>query len=284
MPPIIDLDLIKTFLTVVETKGFKSAALQLNKTPAAVSQQIKRLEEVLGKRVLDRSNQGVSLTSAGEILRDRGQRLVALNYDLLGELRQDELSGPLRFGAPTDYAPTLLQELLPIFQRDFPRVSPSIFLEPSRSLRPKVASGVLDMAILAREPGSDEGFELWTEEVAWFGSADYRGGPAQFGVLTTDCVLRDRALRDLGNYSGPNDLVLEAATVASLCDAVKAGFCHALLPVNIADGLRRATGLASGTSLQLTFCLIAGPRFDSKRAEQIARKFRTTIRSGSHGT
>ncbi len=194
MPLALDLELIKTFLTVVEAKGFKAAAEQLHKTPAAISQQIKRLEDAVGRRVLERSNQGISLTAAGEVLKEKGLRLMSLNYELLGDLRENELSGQLKFGAPTDYAPTLLQKLLPIFQREFPGLSPNIVLEPSRSLRPKVTAGTLDMAIVAREPGTEEGRELWVEEIAWFGSAVDAHGTPRVGVLTTDCVLRDRAL------------------------------------------------------------------------------------------
>ncbi len=277
MPPAIDLELIKTFLTVLDAGGLKPAAMQLNKTPAAISQQIKRLEELLGKRVLERSNQGISLTSAGEILREKGQRLMSINYELLGELRQDDLSGPLKFGAPTDYAPTLLRKLLPIFQREFPRVSPNIVLDPSRTLRPRVASGVLDMAIVAREPGTEEGHDLWTEEITWFGSAANTDGTPRVGVLSTNCVLRDRALHDLNEDVPAHDLVLEAATVASLRDAVEAGFCRALLPVSIAGEFQRAPSSEAHTSLQLTFSLIAGPRFDATTAEQMALKFRKAL-------
>lgn len=280
MSPTIDLDLIKAFLAVVDAKGFKPAALQLNKTPAAVSQQIKRLEELLGKRVLERSNQGISLTSVGEVLREKGQQLMAFNYELLGELRQDELSGPLKFGAPTDYAPTLLQELLPLFQTEFPGVSPSLILAPSRTLRPRVASGVLDMAIVAREPGSEEGVELWSEEIAWFGSATHADGTPRFGVLATDCVLRDQALRDL-KTAPAHDIVIEAATVASLADAVNAGFCQALLPTTT-KALRTQPNLGPGPSSQLTFALIAGPGFDDDAADRVARKFRKAMRAGRH--
>jgi DNA-binding transcriptional LysR family regulator len=277
MRPALDLDLIKTFLTVVDAKGFKSAAEQLNKTPAAISQQIKRLEEILGKRVLERSNQGISLTSAGEVLRAKGLRLMALNYELLGELRQDDLAGPLKFGAPTDYAPTLLQKLLPIFQREFPRVSPSIVLEPSRALRPKVASGVLDMAIVAREPNTNEGHDLWSEEIAWFGSSKSEAGTTRCGVLTTDCVLRDGALQELRQGRHAHELVLEAASVASLRDAVEAGFCQAFLPTSLAEGFPRAQAHEPNSTLQLTFCLIAGQRFDDGTAARVARKFRKAM-------
>ncbi|WP_282607783.1 LysR family transcriptional regulator [Pelagibius sp. Alg239-R121] len=277
MPAALDLALIKTFLTVIDAKGFKPAAEQMYKTPAAVSQQIKRLEEILGKRVLERSNQGISLTSAGEILKEKGQRLLTLNYELLGDLRENELSGQLNFGAPTDYAPTLLQKLLPIFQTDFPRVLPNITLEPSRVLRRRVNAGTLDMAIVAREPGTNEGSELWTEEIAWFNSTLNGDEPARVGVLTTDCVLREHALHHLKESSCAFDLVLEAATVASLRDAVEAGFCRALLPTSMAERFAPAPLKNSLQTLQLSFCLIAGPRFDADTTKKVSAKFRRAL-------
>ncbi|MGR3289975.1 MAG: LysR family transcriptional regulator [Paracoccaceae bacterium] len=277
MPPALDLELIKAFLTVVESKGFKAAAEQLHKTPAAISQQIKRLEGILGHRVLERSNQGISLTSAGEVLKTKGQRLMSLNYELLGDLRENELAGQLNFGAPTDYAPTLLRKLLPIFQREFPKVSPKIVLERSRSLRPRVKAGTLDLAIVAIEPDTEEGNALWTEEIAWFGHSTDPDGTARIGVLTTDCILRDHALRNLNDMQTNHNLVLEAGTVASLRDAVEAGFCQAFLPVSITDGLERSPAVPGQTSLNLTFGLIAGVRFDDDAENGVARKFRRVL-------
>jgi DNA-binding transcriptional LysR family regulator len=277
MPPALDLELIKAFLTVVESKGFKAAAEQLHKTPAAISQQIKRLEGILGHRVLERSNQGISLTSAGEVLKTKGQRLMLLNYELLGDLRENELAGQLNFGAPTDYAPTLLKKLLPIFQREFPKVSPKIVLERSRSLRPRVKAGTLDLAIVAIEPDTEEGNALWTEEIAWFGRSTDPDGTARIGVLTTDCILRDHALRNLNDMQTNHNLVLEAGTVASLRDAVEAGFCQAFLPVSITDGLERSPAVPGQTSLNLTFGLIAGVRFDDDAENGVARKFRRVL-------
>lgn len=277
MPAALDLELIKTFLTVVEVKSFKPAAEQLHRTPAAVSQQIKRLEEIVGKRLLERNNQGISLTSAGEVLREKGQQLMWLNYELLGDLRENELSGPLKFGAPTDYAPTLLERLIPTFRRDFPRISPKIVLEPSRTLRPRVNAGTLDLAIVAKEPGSEEGHDLWTEEIAWFGTSKELDGTARIGMLTTDCVLRDHALASLKGTVNSGNHVLEAATVASLRDAVEAGYCQALLPATVSAGLKRSPLDGPATRLHLTFCLIAGPRFDVLAARSVAQKFRDVL-------
>ncbi|QLC73956.1 LysR family transcriptional regulator [Pseudomonas sp. LPB0260] len=277
MLPALDLELIRTFQTVLQEGGFKPAAERLNKTPAAVSMQIKRLEELLGQRLLERSNQGIALTAAGDILKEKGEKLLGLNYELLSDLRQGELFGKLSFGTPTDYAPTLLQKLLPIFGREFPKLTPTIILEPSRSLRARIQSGALDMAIVAQEPGTDEGAHLWSEEIAWFGSARTQDGKAKVGVLTTNCILRDRALEDLKTVPREHKLVLEAATVASLRDGVEEGFCQAFLPVSMAGRLVRSKEIRPSHSLMLNFVLIAGVGADGSKTHSVASKFRRAL-------
>jgi DNA-binding transcriptional LysR family regulator len=280
---VLDLELIKTFLTVLDAKGFKTAALRLNKTPAAVSMQIKKLEKVLGKRILERSNQGIALTSAGELLRERGQRLMTLNFELLGDMRDTELKGPLNFGSPADYTPIILKKLIPTFQRDFAGVSPSIVLEPSRKLRPRVQSGSLDMAIVATEPGCNEGFPLWSEEIAWFGNAVTQEGKPRIGLLSTDCVLRERSLSDLNSLENEYSIILEAATVSSLCVAAEAGYCQTFLPVSMATGLERSAAMIDKGSFILTFSLIAGSSFNSRMVGRIADKFKRAL-EGPHET
>ncbi len=269
----LDLELVRTFHTVLEVGGFKLAAARLHKTPAAISMQIKRLEEILGQRVLERNNKGISLTPAGEVLKSKGAQLLALNYELFGELQQEELFGHVRFGAPTDYAPTLLKMLLPIFKHEFPKSDPSIVLEPSRALRVGVNSGAIDIAIVAREPGTIEGAVLWREEIGWFGTAQNSLGVPKVGILKTDCVLRDQAMKDLKSQSVNHAAYLEAATVASLNDAVVAGFCQAYLPITIADQLPRSEDIIPTQKMELPFVMIVGPHFGARETERIADKF-----------
>jgi len=274
MPAALDLELIKTFLTVWDARGFKAGSERLNKTPAAVSMQIKRLEELLGKRLLERSNQGISLTSAGEMLRDKGQTLLALNYELLSDFREHEPAGQLNFGAPADYAPTLLQELLPVFYREFPKVSPNIILEPSRLLRAKLKAGTLDCAIIAQEVAVDEGIALWSEQIAFYGQTRKKSATPEVGLLSVDCILRDQALARLQQLQGGYKVVLQAATVASLRDAVEAEFCHAFLPVSVGEGLPLAAAPLQEKTLELKFCLLSAPHFDIANSQRIAAKFR----------
>ena len=274
MKPALDLDLIRTFLTVLTESGFKPAAAQLNKTPAAISMQIKRLETQLGQRVLERNNKGIALTHAGELLKEKGERLLQLNYELLGDMHEEELSGRLVFGAPTDYAPTLLQKLLPIFSREFPKVTPHIMLEPSRVLRNRIQSGTLDMAIVGREAGTKEGKRLWSEEIAWYGNAMNDDGVLKIGLLSVNCILRDHALETLKVRKLPYEIVLEAASVTSLYDGVKSGFCQAFLPTSVVENTQRSTVLGAREPMTLDFALIVGRGFEANDINDLAYRFK----------
>jgi DNA-binding transcriptional LysR family regulator len=192
-------------------------------------------------------------------------------------MRREELSGRLAFGAPTDYAPTLLQKLLPIFSREFPKVTPNIVLEPSRVLRNRIQSGTMDMAIVAREAGTEEGFHLWSEEITWYGKASDDQGTVKVGLLSTNCILRDRALEILRATQQPHRVVLEAASVASLYDAVEAGFCQAFLPTSVANSTLRSAELNSSGPVMLDFALIVGGRFETKDAKDLTHRFKRVL-------
>ncbi|MEH6631624.1 MAG: LysR family transcriptional regulator [Halopseudomonas aestusnigri] len=277
MLPALNLELIRTFLTVLKEGGFKAGAERLNKTPAAISMQIKRLEEQLNQRLLERSNKGIVLTAAGEVLKVKGERLLSLNYELLGDMRHEELSGRLSFGAPTDYAPTLLKKIMPIFVMEFPKVDPKIILEPSRNLRRRVQSGALDMAIVAREPNTDEGHHLWTEEVAWYGNKTDDSGALVVGLLGVDCILRDRALGMLKAAPSPHVLALESASVASLFEGVEAGFCQAFLPVSVAENELRSFVLNNQEAMKLEFALIFGKRFEKFDTSDLTTRIKRAL-------
>jgi len=82
--------------------------------------------------------------------KERGELLIRMNNELLADMHETEWSGPITIGAPSDYAPTLLQKLLPMLRIEFPRLEPNVVLEPSRILRKRVQAGEIAAAIVAR--------------------------------------------------------------------------------------------------------------------------------------
>src|SRR5580704_448176 len=107
---------------VAETGVLSRAAERLGKTQAAISMQMKRLEESVGRSLLVRTGRGVNLTLQGEQLLGHARKILRSHDEAAAELAVDSLSGSLRFGCPDDYAAVLLPPLLRSFSRQHPHV------------------------------------------------------------------------------------------------------------------------------------------------------------------
>jgi len=117
----LDLDLVRTFVTVAETGSFTRTGERLGRTQSAISLQVRRLEESLGGRLLVRDPRRVSLTEAGEAFLPKARRLLRVNDEIIAEVTGEDLEGEVRLGAPEDFATVHLPEILGAFARSHPR-------------------------------------------------------------------------------------------------------------------------------------------------------------------
>lgn len=285
MNRLIDPELLRAFSAVIDTGGFKAAAEQLNRTPSAISMQLKRLEEQLGRQLLTRSNRGIALTDAGRTLQGYAAQLLQLNASTLSALRRDALRGKLQLGVPADYLPQFLQHFLPALRERFPELAPRITSEPSRLLRQRVHSGEIDLAFVTREPDSQEGELLWRESLSWWYPA--QGVPSEerlpLALLSADCVLRDLALQSLKRRGVDYEVVLSSSALSAVTAAVRAGLAVALLPqssVGEADGLRPGHPLGLDSPESLSVGLIHSSAVEEETASAIAELARSAIRLG----
>ncbi|WP_203300825.1 LysR family transcriptional regulator [Marinobacter sediminum] len=233
MKPLLNLELLNTFSVVVEMGGFKEAATRLYRSQAAVSMQIKRLEEQLGQRLLERSNQGIELTDSGKTLLAYINRLLRLNNETLSALSAEPLRGPVHFGIPTDYAQTFLDHFLPRMRDSFPELVPRITCGRSRKLRELVNTGDLDLAIVTGEAQFPGEKSLWSERLCWFaptGMPLEQQGSLPVALLQSDCALRDLAQLDLKHSGLDYHPVVTSPDMANLYATVESGLAVALLP------------------------------------------------------
>jgi len=242
MKTLLDLELLNTFAVVVAEGGFKGAAGRLFRSQAAVSMQIKRLEEQLGDRVLERSNQGIRLTACGKTLLAYTDQLLRLNNEALGALRQEPLHGQVHFGIPTDYARTFLDCFLPRLRESFPGLTPRITCARSRTLREKVQCSELDIAVVTGEPRFPRERVLWSEKAAWYAPV---GVPVDqetdlpLALFDANCILRDLCLGDLKQAGIQYHPVITSPDLDNVGAAVDAGFAVALLPeTSVVDSSR----------------------------------------------
>ena len=134
MSALIDVDQLRTFIAIVETGSFTKAAEVVHKTQSAVSMQMKRLEERLGKPIFARDGRASKLTEDGERLLDYARRIIKLNVEALAAFDDKELTGRVRLGLPDDYADRYLPEIMARFSRAYPGVELTVLCEPSVEL------------------------------------------------------------------------------------------------------------------------------------------------------
>jgi DNA-binding transcriptional LysR family regulator len=112
------------FARVAEAGNFSVAARQLGSTPSTVSRQIKRLEEALATRLLERSTRKVRVTESGaQVARYCREMVSAASgaVDAAGQLA-GRPQGKVSVSAPTQFARTVIHPLVPDFLRAYPEV------------------------------------------------------------------------------------------------------------------------------------------------------------------
>src|SRR5499427_3662285 len=148
MTALLDSDQLKTFIAIVETGSFTRAAEVVHKTQSAVSMQMKRLEERLGRAIFARDGRASKLTEDGERLLDYARRIVKLNVEALAAFSDAELSGRVRLGVPDDYADRYLPEIMARFSRAYPGVELTVSCQTSIELMELIDDNHLDLAIV----------------------------------------------------------------------------------------------------------------------------------------
>jgi DNA-binding transcriptional LysR family regulator len=247
VPHNLDVSLLRAFVAVVDAGGMTAAAGSLNLTQAAVSQQIKRLEETVGEPLVTRNRRGMELTPAGERLFGRAKRLLALNDEIWTEMTTPVYEGEVRLGIPSDIITTYLPTFLKEFTRRYPRVQISLHSGSSAALRAKLAAGKVDV-VLATEMACDQGGEnLVMDRLVWVGA---RGGEAAWqrvSIGCSDCAFRTpirEALQKAGiewrSVSEVTNTSAQVATVAA--DIAVMAWMASTVPANL-DVLGPETGL-----------------------------------------
>lgn len=149
----MDMTALRIFLAVAEERSFSRAAAKVHRTQPAVSQAVKRLEDDLGEQLFDRSSKSGTLTDAGRVLQNYGQRLVRLAEEAESAMRElrDLRRGRVLIGANEAAIHTLLP-LMATFRERFPDIVIDVRRVPARQIAVEVQQGSLDFGTLTFRP------------------------------------------------------------------------------------------------------------------------------------
>lgn len=174
------------------------------------------------------------LTSEGELILDHARRILNLNDELVARLREPELSGMVRLGAPEDFATSHLSNVLARFSRSYHKVALEVTCELTLELLEHFQTGALDLALVKREPmGHLGGIRVWREPLVWV-AAGYAvaeiSGPLPLVVSPRPCVYRKRATDALDAHGRTWRIAYTCGSLAGNHAAVRAGLGLTVLP------------------------------------------------------
>ncbi len=239
----LDTILLECFIALAETASFTKAGEIVCRTQSAVSQQINKLENTLGKTLILRNNvKSIRLTSDGEIFLSYARRIVALHHEAIDRFRCPELQGEIRFGLPEDFASVYLPEVLSEFSRLHPLILLNIQCDFTLNLFNRFKKKEFDLVLVKMNRPEDfpNGLEVWSEPLKWVGHSsciDIKK-PLPLVLSPYPCVYRTSVVETLNKTGHAWRLVFSSPSYAGAIAAVRAGLGITAMPYTMMpDGL-----------------------------------------------
>lgn len=243
---LLDTDLLRTFAAICDAGSLRAASSRVHRTPGAVSMQVKRLEETVGRALFVREGRAMTLTADGEALLGYARRMLAVNEEAMARFRAPAVEGRVAFGAPDDYGTRWLPAILARFAARSPLVEVDATLAGSDTVLDGLARGTIDVGLVTCTAADLEDPEtdlVHTEPLVWMGAAGgqaHRETPLPLALANTKCAWR-RVATDVLDVAGtPHRTAFVSEHSAGQIAALEADLAVAPLPATLLrPGLER---------------------------------------------
>lgn len=247
---MFDLDLLKSFVSVVDAGGFTRAGERVNRTQSTVSQQMRKLEEAVGRPLLkrQRAGKGVAPTEEGEILLIYARRLLSIATEAEDVLFRPGPVSITRLGVPEDFAGRRLTDLLAGFARGHPRFRLDTISGLSADLQSALEAGDIDLAVVKREPGEGACLAAWPERLVWVAGKEMPldQDPVPLAVFSHRCLYRARAIEALERAGRRWRIAYASQGLIGVQAAVASGLGISILSTDAVLPDHRILGAADG--------------------------------------
>ncbi|MGQ7794037.1 LysR substrate-binding domain-containing protein [Faunimonas sp. B44] len=245
----LDVDLLRTLVAIADTGSFNRAARQVYRTPSAVSMQMKKLEEQVGRPLFVKDGRSVALTPDGEALVGYGRRIVKLTQEALQRFRAPGIAGTIRFGTPDDYAGRFLPEILSRFAASHPMVEVDVVCQSSLDLVQMITANQIDIALVSAGEGATAGQIVHREPLVWAGlrhGCAHEQQPIPLALSHLGCCWRRMALEALDRAGIAYRVAYTSRHYLGQLAALMAGLAIAPLPHSTVRGDIKAIGDEAG--------------------------------------
>lgn len=228
----LSLDNLRTFVTVLDLGGYAKAGDILGRSQPAISLQIKRLEEQLGKPLFHKVGQRHQANHEGLQLYQQARAMLAINDEIFRQFEPSSLRGRLRLGIPSEFATTLLPSIVGEFGKLYPDVALEVTSALSKNLLSETNKGQFDLVMALINPEQDlnameglSGEVLLDDELVWVGDKQQPLNNEVFSlILAPDgCVYRSRVISKLKQQTTQWRISYTNADLSGITAAIKQG-------------------------------------------------------------
>jgi DNA-binding transcriptional LysR family regulator len=230
----LDLDTVQAFVLVADLASFTRAAEATGTTQSAVSLKLKKLEQRLGRRLIERTPRLVRLSGDGAAFLDRARDLLAAHERALGG---DTAHQRLSLGISEHAAGPELAQLIARINAYDASLRLDVRIGFSRALLDDFDTGAIDAVLVRREAGRRDGEKLLQDRFGWFASPAYRQGkgePLRLATLAPPCGVHALASRALDAAKIKWVEAFVGGGIAAVAAAVTAGLGVAPLAARLA--------------------------------------------------
>ncbi|EIC84920.1 transcriptional regulator LrhA [Serratia sp. M24T3] len=245
----LDLDLLRTFVAVADLNTFAAAAAAVCRTQSAVSQQMQRLEQLVGKELFARHGRNKLLTEHGIQLLGYARKILRFNDEACTSLMYSDVQGGVTIGASDDTADTILPYLLSRVTSIYPKLSIDVRVKRSPFMLPMLESDEVDLAITTMTTTDHPHIVLRTSPTLWYCSADFSypsGDSVPLVLLDEPSSYRSMAIDHLNKAGIPWRIAYVASTLSAIRAAVRAGLGVTVRPIEMMSPELRVLGEQDG--------------------------------------
>ena len=280
MSKVLDIPPLRSLIAIADNGGFHRAAASLALTQSAVSQHVRRLETVVGRPLVERDGRRTRFTSAGELLVAQARLILDAHDDALRRLEIIAASA-LIIGVTEHAADLILPPIIDRLGASFPELDVQFRFDRTRRLSDAVDQGSIDIAVFVAEASERPGAPIgslplqWCSAPGWEPPAD--GTALSLVAIEAPCTIRSIALRVLAAADVPVRVTGEAAYLAGVHNAARAGLGVALLAMGgpSPEGLVERFDLPSAPSINLAARIREGA--DPEVTETVLDVLRSTL-------
>lgn len=266
-PRNFDMDVLRSMVAFADHGTLGLAAARVGRTQAALSLQMRKLEEQAGEPIFERASRKLVLTGAGEVLLSYARRILALNDEAQQAVRQTQVSGEITFGASQDFGESWLPPVLAQFSKLHPSVGMEVRVDGGTRLVAAVDSGEVDVALALGLGERPNAICIGHLPLVWIAHRDFEWdgvGKLPLALFTSPCRFRTKAIAELDAANVPWNIALTSPSLYGVWAAVNAGLGVTVrTPEGLVPGLEvvdRKFGLPNLGAVDVSLYIAKGAR------------------------